>query len=116
MAANTFFPELEKAVESKALELFSEGTLGDKKVLSLELSELEGINLYGLAVPWRLFLPNDITVTGFSETLRQAAKDIHAYCLMLARTLPDTTEMKIGIDEDELVLLTSPSPASLDGG
>jgi hypothetical protein len=97
----------------QALEaLFGEGSLSDKTRLALSLSETAGLHIFFTKVPWLIGLPKGKFISGLSENMRFAAKDIHAHLIHLERAFPPEAVVTIAIDETRLPTLQQTVPPS----
>ncbi len=94
--------EIRTAIEGAASELFSEGMLSEKISQAARLMQLSGLDLYSTAVPWRISSGNGSPVEGFSETLRFAARDIHAYLVTFSKVAFSKARVRIEIDRARL--------------
>ena len=97
--------EIREKIEETAEKLFSEGTLSDKIDLAQKLASLPGLNLYFTELPWFIEVPGVGRISGLSENMYMAARDIHANLFIIQRSLPPEITVIIGVDEARL-----PSP------
>ncbi len=101
---STHYPleQIKDAIRHAAEKLFSEGSLADQTNFASALSVMPGLDLFPTTVPWRIEPAGAKAITGFSETLRDAAKDIHAQMVALGRVEPPTLVVSVALDEARL--------------
>ena len=99
---------LEESIKQATRAFFSEGHLSDKIVEAYILSQMQGLDLFSIIIPWRLTSPLSQPISGVSGTLQFAASDIHEQLIGLTKHNPQDISVKIEIDEERL-----PDKASL---
>ena len=90
-------------VEKKIVEFFSDGTLAEKIKQAEQLATIYGINLFPTAVPWTIALPTGLPISGLSETMIFAVKDIHSHLFVIAKSMQLSTAISIGINDARLL-------------
>ena len=83
-------------------------TLGTLQDLAGQLQQAAGIDLFMVATPWCLMLPDDKKIIGDSYNLAAAAQEIEAHIRLLRETHADNAEAVLVIDEARLPELSQP--------
>ena len=97
MALSYSLALMEAEIKHASRDLFTTGPLARQTDMAARLRAKHGLNLFATSVPWCITPQNGPAVCGFSETLGNAANDIHAQLVTLAHKLPADTPVTIDI-------------------
>jgi hypothetical protein len=92
----------EKALEIGHL-LFAHGMLSEQTLRAARLSHELKPEDFSLPLPWRIAAEGMEDFYGNSQTLYEAARDIEAALRIMARQLPQDTQITISVDDEILM-------------